>query len=175
MRLLLHTCCAPCACFCIEVLKKLGHEVTLFYSNANISPYEEFLKRLEEVKRLASIMNVALFVDESDHDRWLADVAAGYEQEKERGARCERCFAFSLKRTHEAMLAHALDGFTTSLSISPYKHTPTLFAVGRTIDPVRFLAINFKANDGYKHSRELSERMGLYRQNYCGCEFSIRN
>ena len=68
----------------------------------------------------------------------------------------------------------AFDGFTTTLSVSPHKHTPTLFEVGRGLDPDRFLAIDFKKNDGFTHSLQLSAELGLYRQKYCGCEFSMR-
>lgn len=174
MHILLHACCAPCASHCIEVLRQLGHDVHLFYSNSNIAPHAEYLKRLDALKRLATLTDTPFLVDESAHDRWLAEAARGFEQEKERGARCERCFRFSLLRTHEAMLAHGFEGFTTSLSVSPHKHTPTIFAVGQAIDAQRFLAVNFKKDNGYAHSIELSKRFGLYRQNYCGCEFSNR-
>ena len=174
MTILLHTCCAPCASHCIVVLKKAGHDVTLFFSNANIAPHEEFLKRAESVKVLAKQMSVSLLIDRCDHSDWLAHVASGLEMEKEKGARCERCFRYSLERTHAAMLKYGFDGFTSTLSVSPHKNTPTLFAVGRSIDPDRFLAINFKKDNGFKHSVQLAEEMGLYRQNYCGCEFSSR-
>ncbi len=174
MNILLHTCCAPCASHCIAVLRQLGHDVTLFFSNANIAPHEEYLRRLEATKLLAKKMSVSLLVDKTEHSDWLVQVACGYENEKERGARCERCFRFSLKRTHAAMLKYSFDGFTSTLSVSPHKNTPTLFAVGRSIDPDRFLAINFKKDDGFKHSLQLAEEMGLYRQGYCGCEFSSR-
>ena len=174
MRLLLHTCCAPCASHCIGVLRELGHNVTLFFSNANISPYEEFLKRLEAVKMLAKHAAVPLIIDECEHNDWLVKAAKGFEQEKEKGARCERCFRYSFEQTHAAMLKNGFDAFTSSLSVSPHKHTPTLFTVGRSIDPDRFFAINFKKNDGFKHSLQLAEELGLYRQNFCGCEFSVR-
>lgn len=174
MRILLHACCAPCASHCVETLRQLGHEVTLFYSNSNIAPHEEFLKRLDAVKHLAACMEIPVIIDERMHDRWLAEAAAGFEEEKECGLRCERCFAFSLRRTHEAMSTRGFEGFTTSLSVSPHKSAPTLFKVGRMIDPRRFLAIDFKKDNGFQHSIELSKRLGLYRQNYCGCEFSMR-
>jgi len=175
MRLLLHTCCAPCASHCITVLRQLGHDVTLFFSNANIAPHEEYLKRLEATKQLAKHMAAPLLIDdECEHGNWLVRAAKGFEREKEKGSRCERCFRFSLERTHAAMLKNGFDGFTSTLSVSPHKHTPTLFAVGRSIDADRFYAINFKKNDGFKHSLQLAEELGLYRQNFCGCEFSAR-
>ena len=174
MQLLLHTCCAPCASHCILVLRQLGHSVTLFFSNANIAPHDEYLKRLEAVRQLAAQWDVPLLIDEPDHADWLAKAAHGFEREPEKGSRCERCFRYSLGRTRDAMVKHSFEGFTTTLSISPHKHTPTLFAVGRALDPERFLAINFKKEEGFKHSLKLAAELGLYRQSTCGCEFSVR-
>lgn len=174
MRLLLHTCCAPCASHCVLVLQQLGHDVTLFYSNANIAPHAEFLKRLDAVHQLADRLKVPVLRDEPDHAAWLEQVARGFEQEPEKGARCERCFRYSLSRTQEAMLKQGFDGFSTSLSVSPHKHTPSLFKVGKALDERHFLAIDFKKDDGFKHSLQLAAEFGLYRQTYCGCEFSVR-
>lgn len=174
MRLLLHTCCAPCATHCILVLRQLGYEVTLFFSNANIATQDEFAKRLDAVRHLAEQMKVDLLIDEPDYAEWCAKAAKGFELEPERGARCERCFRYSLGRTYEAMRKHGFDRFTTTLSVSPHKNTPTLFKEGRAIDADHFLAINFKKDDGFKHSLQLAAEFGLYRQNYCGCEFSKR-
>jgi predicted adenine nucleotide alpha hydrolase (AANH) superfamily ATPase len=175
MNVLLHTCCAPCASHCVLTLQALGHDVTLFYSNANIAPPEEFLRRLDAVRLLADRVSVPLLIDEPDHDAWLREAASGFETEPERGARCARCFRFSLCRTREAMAAHGLDAFTTTLTVSPHKHAPTLFQVGHDLDAARFLAIDFKKRDGFKHSIQLAEAFGLYRQSYCGCEFSYRS
>jgi hypothetical protein len=127
------------------------------------------------VHLLAERLRVPLLIDEPDHDAWLREVAHGLEQEPERGARCTRCFRYSLSRTHEAMVAHGLEAFTTTLTVSPHKHTPTLFQIGRDLDAARFLAIDFKMKDGFQHSIQLTKAFGLYRQNYCGCEFSYRS
>ena len=174
MNLLLHTCCAPCASHCILVLRDLGHSVTLFYSNANIAPHDEYLKRLDSVRLLAQRLDVPLLTEEPDHVGWLDKVACGFEREKEQGARCGRCFRYSLGRTHATMARSGFDGFTTTLTVSPHKHTPTLFEVGRSLDAERFLAIDFKKNDGFKRSLQLTAELGLCRQSYCGCEFSVR-
>jgi predicted adenine nucleotide alpha hydrolase (AANH) superfamily ATPase len=174
MNLLLHTCCAPCASHCVLALRELGHCVTLFFSNANISPHEEFLKRLDAVRQLAEKWELPLLTDEPDHADWLARAAAGFEREPEKGARCGRCFRYSLSRTQAAMAKGGFDGFTTTLTVSPHKHTPTLFQVGRAIDAERFLAIDFKKHNGFQHSLQLTSELGLYRQSYCGCEFSVR-
>lgn len=170
---MLHTCCAPCATHCVTVLKALGHDITLFFSNANIAPTEEYAKRLDAVKLLTKRMDLPLIVDDVPHSTWQTQVAKGFEQEKERGLRCTRCFRLSLERTYEAMAKNAFDNFTTTLSVSPHKHTPTIFEVGRSIDSNRFFAINFKKNNGFQHSLQLATELGLYRQDYCGCEFSL--
>ena len=174
MNVLLHTCCAPCASHCVLALRELGHDVTMFFSNANIAPADEYARRLDAVRLLSNRLAVPLRVDETRHDDWLREAACGFEREREKGLRCERCFRFSLCRTRAAMLADGFDAFTTTLSVSPHKHTPTLFAVGRALDAERFLAVDFKKHDGFKRSLQLTAELGLYRQSYCGCEFSFR-
>ena len=174
MNILLHTCCAPCASHCALLLQEQGHAVTLFYSNANIAPHDEFLRRLDAVRTFAARLDIPILLDAPDHADWLHRVALGYEQEPEKGARCARCFRYSLTRTRDAMLAHGFDGFTTSLTVSPHKHSPTLLATGLDLAPDRFLAIDFKKNGGYQRSLQLAADFGLYRQSYCGCEFSLR-
>ncbi len=174
MNLLLHTCCAPCASHCVLALRELGHCVTLFFSNANIAPRAEYLKRLDAVQLLARRLEVPLLTDEPDHADWLDKAARGFEAEREKGARCERCFRYSLGRTQAAMVREGFDGFTTTLTVSPHKHTPTLFEVGRSLDAERFLAVDFKKNNGFQRSLQLSAEFGLYRQSACGCEFSAR-
>ncbi len=174
MKVLLHACCGPCASHCVMALRESGHDVTLFFSNANIAPDPEFRKRLDTLRRLADCLKAPALVDEPDHGDWLETVAKGFEHENEQGARCERCFRYSLARTRDMTDKHGFDMFTTSLSVSPHKHTPTIFKAGLGLDSKRFLAVDFKKGDGFKASLRLSERFGLYRQNYCGCEFSAR-
>ncbi len=144
MKILLHTCCAPCASHCAWELLDTGHDVTLFFSNANISPQEEWQRRLEAIQTLAHEYAVPLLVDEPPHTDWLAQVASGFEQEPERGMRCERCFRFSLARTYEAALAQRYDAFTTSLTVSPHKFSAMIFQVGKALSDTRFLAVDFK-------------------------------
>ncbi len=169
--ILLHCCCAPCASSCIERLQNAGREVILFFSNSNISPYEEYEKRLDAMRRLAEICRVRLIEDGYMHDAWRT-AATGYESEPERGRRCVLCFNFSLGRT--AAMAEKLGGipFTTSLTVSPHKNSELIFQTGRHYSG--FEEHNFKKQDGFKRSRELTGQYGLYSQNYCGCEFSMR-
>lgn len=171
MRVLLHTCCGPCASHAVEELRRMGHTVTLCFSNANLAPADEYERRLEAARQLATHMQAPLLVDPPDHAAWLAAMQ-GVEDAPEGGARCARCFRYALTRVMAA--AQAFDAFTTSLTISPHKRTDVIFAIGRELDPVRFLAVDFKKRDGFRHSTQLARDCGLYRQNYCGCEFSRR-
>ena len=170
-NVLLHTCCAPCASACIERLRADGHDVTLFFSNANIASPEEFARRLASVCRLAEYMSVPLLSEPADHEAWLAAVRSG-GLTPEGGERCRLCFAYSLRRTAAKSAELGLDCFTTSLSISPHKQTSMLFDTARTVDAEHFLAEDFKKRDGFKRSVELSGIYDFYRQRYCGCEFS---
>lgn len=170
-HILLHVCCAPCATACLERLAAAGHRVTLFFANANIDPVEEHRKRLQEVFRLGKLFNTPLELDEDDHDRWRQRMT-GFENEPERGARCRRCFAYSLGRAQAAAEALDIPAFTTTLSVSPHKSSPLLFEVGDAFP--RFAPWDFKKQDGFRRSLQLSRHYGLYRQNYCGCEFSRR-
>jgi predicted adenine nucleotide alpha hydrolase (AANH) superfamily ATPase len=167
-QILLHTCCGPCATTCVERLLP-DREVVLFFSNSNIAPEAEYLKRLEHAGKLAGLLNIALREDTYDHQAWLAHVK-GLEDEPEGGRRCEKCFAFSLAKTAAMAKALGIPAFTTSLSVSRYKSSPVIFSVGKAFET--FLPMDFKKRDGYARSIELSRQYGLYRQNYCGCEFS---
>ena len=169
-KILLHICCAPCGSASIERLLLDKKEVTLFFSNSNINSEEEFEKRLESVKKLSEVYNIPCMVDDYDHSKWLSTVK-GYEKEPEKGKRCGICFNYSLSRT--AMMAKALsiENFTTTLTISPHKISKIIFEKGSRYEG--FLPIDFKKKEGFKRSIKLSEKYDLYRQNYCGCEFSM--
>jgi predicted adenine nucleotide alpha hydrolase (AANH) superfamily ATPase len=169
-HLLLHVCCGPCGTAALERLLRQG-EVTLFFSNGNLFPAEEYERRLAAVRTLAAECGVSLVVDTYDHASWQAWVA-GLETEPERGARCRKCFEFSLRRAAEYARAGGFDALTTTLTISPHKDSQTVFAAGRAATD-RFLEVDFKQDHGFRRSLELSRRHGLYRQDYCGCEFSL--
>ena len=171
MKVLLHSCCGPCASACVPRLKAGGHTVAMFFSNSNIDTREEFEKRLGEARKLAEAEGVALVADAYDHADWLCAVAAGYEREPERGRRCERCYRYNLSRTAGYAAAHGFEAFTTSLTVSPHKPSAKIFAASE--DP-RFLREDFKKKEGFKLSVKRAAELGLYRQAYCGCEFSRR-
>ena len=181
MTTLLHTCCGPCASACVPRLKEMGREVTMLFANSNIDTREEFEKRFHEAEKLASIDGVKIVALPYDHAEWLREVAAGYEHEPEKGARCARCFRYNLTKAAEYAKAHGFDEFTTSLTVSPHKVSRVIFATAETIAPLtansqqltaKFLPIDFKKREGFKLSVKRTKELGLYRQSYCGCEFS---
>ena len=186
MKVLLHACCGPCASACEPRLREEGHDVVLFFSNSNIDTREEFEKRLAEARKLAAADGVTLVADEYDHADWQEKVAKGFEQEPEKGARCARCFRYSLARAAKWAQAHGLEAFTTSLTVSPHKISQMVFAAGQdaawemsvapcggsAVSAPQFLEVDFKKKDGFLKSLRRSAELGLYRQAYCGCEFS---
>jgi len=168
--ILVHICCGPCGTASIERLLQLGYSVTLYYSNSNIYPEEEFYKRAESAKRTAEYFQAPIYIDAWDHASWR-EAVKGFEQEPEGGKRCERCFAFSLERTEEKAAELNIPYFTTTLTISPYKNSQLIHEIGSRSEG--FVPENFKKFDGYRRSVEMSRKLELYRQEYCGCEFSL--
>lgn len=172
-KLLLHSCCAPCSSSCIERIKEF-FDVTVFYYNPNIDTKEEFCHRESEQKRLCEKLGVGFLSDGYNPEEFYSFVK-GLENEKEGGARCEKCFYLRLKRTAEQAKKSNYDYFTTTLTLSPLKNSELINSIGETIEEetgVKFLPSDFKKRNGYLRSIELSREYGLYRQNYCGCEFS---
>ena len=152
----------------------MGHDPVLLFSNSNIAPQEEFEKRLDALRILAKAEKTALIVDPPDHGAWLDNVAQGLENEPEKGLRCAKCFRWNLSRTSEIAKAENIPAFTTSLTVSPHKVSSMVFKAGAEISQEKFLPVDFKKNDGFKKSLIRSKELGLYRQSWCGCEFSRR-
>lgn len=176
-KLLLHSCCAPCSSYVLEYLSEY-FEITVYYYNPNIYPPTEYLKRVEEQERLISEMKFAhpvrlrngLYEPEE-----FFQLAKGLETEPEGGERCRRCFKLRLMEAAKVAAAGHYDYFTTTLTISPLKDAEKLNEIGEKLGKeyhVAYLPSDFKKRDGYKRSIELSEKHGLYRQNYCGCVYS---
>lgn len=175
--LLLHSCCAPCSSYVLEYLSQY-FKITVFYYNPNIYPEREYFKRVQEQQYLIGEMNflhpVSFLEGTYDKDKFYK-MAEGMEQFREGGERCFRCYEMRLRETAEKAVEGSFDYFTTTLSISPMKNAQKLneigCAVGREFG-VEYLTSDFKKKNGYKRSVELSGEYGLYRQDYCGCEFS---
>ena len=174
--LLLHSCCAPCSSHCLSVLAPLA-KVTVLYFNPNIFPVEEYEKRKSEQMRFIKEAYPQVKVCDCDYDHTLFLAAVkGLEGEKEGGARCTECFRLRLTAAAQVAKTLGCDMFATTLTVSPHKNAPLINEIGREIqarEGVEFLPSDFKKKEGYKHSILLSRRYSLYRQNYCGCEFSL--
>lgn len=179
-KLLLHACCGPCSS---SVLEKLADyfEITIYYYNPNISPYEEYQKRVSEIKRFINELETKnpIHFMEGKYDPESFDmIAKGLEDEPEGGARCSKCYHLRLKETASVAKKYNFDYFTTTLSVSPYKNAEKLNKIGRVLEKeydVWYLVSDFKKKDGYKRSIELSKQYDLYRQDYCGCIYSKRD
>lgn len=173
--LLLHTCCGPCATQVVEVLSR-DYRVTAFYYNPNIQPEEEYMLRLTSLETFCRIKNIELISGGYDNQEWL-ELAAGLDEQPEGGERCEVCFAMRLRKTAQVAIEQGIQTFATTLSISPHKDTQAVNRIGQEEAKkynINFLAGDFKQDNGYRKSCDLSRRYGLYRQQYCGCLFSKR-
>lgn len=168
-QILLHCCCAPCSTASIERLLADEYDIVLYFSNSNIFPKEEYEKRFSYLKSLGRIYNLQVICDEYNHESWL-EAVKGFENEPEKGKRCEICFRYNLSRAADKADELGIKEFTTTLSVSPHKISEMLFSVGQDFES--FVPYNFKKKDGFRRSLELSEKYKLYRQDYCGCEFS---
>ena len=174
-RILLHTCCGVCASQSVQVLKQDGWEPVLFFSNFNIAPHQEYLRRRAAAVALARAEGIPFEEDLPDYASWQVAVAEGFEGCAEGGARCARCFHFSLQRAFDALERLNCVAFTTSLTISPHKRSQLLHAIGREIGGERFISYDFKKQNGFQKANLRAAELGLYRQIYCGCEYSIRH
>jgi predicted adenine nucleotide alpha hydrolase (AANH) superfamily ATPase len=170
---LLHTCCGPCSSACIERLRKYL-DVTVYFYNPNVEPFEEYLKRKETQIKLLKDLDIPYIDADYDNDYYRSSVK-GLESEREGGARCPVCFKIRLKRTAEVAKENNFDYFCTSLTVSPHKNSDIINKIGHAIGEsigIKFLYSDFKKREGYKRSIELSKEYELYRQDYCGCLFA---
>ena len=176
-RLLLHSCCAPCSSYVLKYLAEY-FSITVLYYNPNISPGEEYTKRVEEQRRLIEEMPVknSITLIACDYEpQEFYDAVRGLEKEPEGGARCFVCYELRMREAAMYAAKYGFDYFTTTLSISPLKNAEKINEIGEKLSAeygVKHLPSDFKKREGYKQSVELSAQYNLYRQNYCGCIFS---
>ena len=176
-RLLLHSCCAPCSSYVLKYLAEY-FSITVLYYNPNISPVEEYTKRVEEQRRLIEEMPVknSITLIACDYEpQEFYDAVRGLEKEPEGGARCFVCYELRMREAAMYAAEYGFDYFTTTLSISPLKNAEKINEIGEKLSAeygVKHLPSDFKKREGYKQSVELSAQYNLYRQNYCGCIFS---
>ena len=175
-RLLLHSCCAPCSTAVIERLKDYFY-LTILYYNPNIFPVEEYEKRKEEQKRLLKELDIGIEFRDIDYDNEsFLEMVKGYELEREGGVRCHKCYRLRLEKTANVAKTLDFDYFGTTLTVSPHKNAKIINEIGLELEDkykIKYLVSDFKKKDGYKRSILLSNKYNLYRQNYCGCRYSI--
>lgn len=177
--LLLHSCCAPCSSYVLEYLNNY-FKITIYYYNPNIDTETEFKKRLNEQIRLINEQSKESKIDiiegtyEPDE---FYKVAVSLEDEVEGGKRCNNCYQLRLNKTAHFAKEKNYDYFSTTLSVSPHKNAESINQIGKILEKkydVKYLYADFKKNEGYKKSIELSKKYNLYRQDYCGCIYSKR-
>lgn len=175
-RLLLHICCAPDQTVAVE--RTVGdYEVTGFFSNSCIEPDGEYRRRLDNAKYLAEVQGIPIIEDDYFPEAFI-DLSKGLEKEPERGRRCDKCIVYRLRRTAERAKADGFDCFATTLTVSPHKDTAFINKTGEELAwelDIEYLPTDFKKQAGFQRSVELSKKLGIYRQNYCGCRYSLRD
>lgn len=177
--LLLHSCCAPCSSYVLEYLSAY-FRITVFYYNPNIYPESEYRTRAAEQQRFLRAFPAGYpvdFIEGAYLPQEFYDCARGMERLPEGGERCFACYRLRLSMTARLAKEKGCDYFATTLSISPLKNAEKLNEIGEQLAElyqVRWLPNDFKKKNGYKRSTELSREYGMYRQDYCGCVYSLR-
>ena len=178
--LLMHACCAPCSSACLE---RIGNyfDISIFYYNPNITDKDEYAKRVEEIKKFISSFKtkypIKLIEGRYDPNEFFK-IAKGLEEEPERGMRCYKCYKLRLEESAKVASELNFDYFCTTLTLSPYKKADWLNEIGEDLNnkyKSTYLYSDFKKKNGYKRSIELSHEYDLYRQDYCGCVYSLRD
>jgi len=174
-KFLLHVCCATCALHPYFLLSK-DFIVTLYFYNPNIHPKKEYNRRLEDVRMISKKYHIPLIIDKYEIKKWF-ELTKNLKEEPEGGTRCSVCFKMRLEKTATAAKKLNIDLFGTTLTISPHKNYSTINSIGKTIaddKKLTFYESNFKKKDGFKKTIQLSNKLHISRQNYCGCIYSMR-
>lgn len=173
-RLILMSCCAPCSCGAIKQLVNgeisgIDDFIVMFF-NPNIFPETEYQKRLNEQIKYCEKMGVKYVVGDYDHDKWKQEIT-GLENEPERGARCSKCFAYRFCFARDYALKNGFNAIASVFGVSKHKDQAQVDCAGeQNCGTVRYIPI--KWNEAMR--QEINRESDFYRQNYCGCEFSMR-
>lgn len=173
--LLLQVCCAPCGTYTSSERLAPRYGLTWYFCNPNLVSQEEYDRRLEAVQAVATRFNWPLIVEPYEHKTWQM-MACRRSADPERGARCQLCYHGRLAQTARLAREKGFDMFGTTLLVSPYKDTAAILAMGCSLADAagpKFLAEDFQADDGYRRSQKMARELGLYRQKFCGCEYSL--
>jgi epoxyqueuosine reductase len=173
-KILLHSCCAPCACYPYRLLSEHA-SVTFFYYNPNIFPEHEYVRRRDELFSFSNSVPSRMIEGERDYVRWY-DAVQPYASLGEGSERCRICYEFRMRRAFSAGRDGGYDAVGTVLSVSPHKNSGWILEIGRKLSTdfgIDFIDIDFKKDDGFRKGAEIARELHMYRQNYCGCEFSL--
>lgn len=173
MKVVLHICCGVCAAGAADALLKEGHLVAGYFYNPNICPEEEYRLRLEAARHCAERLGFDLVEGLYDPGNWISAVAA-FKDEPEGGARCSVCYRIRLEKTFSFMRETGADAFTSTLTISPHKPAIEINRLGTQVGGTSFLSRDFKKKDGFNKATRLAKSWEIYRQNYCGCVYSLK-
>lgn len=175
-KIFVHCCCAVCFGYPSQYLKMLGYIPTAYFFNPNIYPESEQIRRYEELKKYCEKYNFELIYEAAEANMFYETVK-GLENEPEKGLRCNKCFELRLNRAAHKAKELGFKQFTTTLSVSPHKVSKNIFEAGRKAEKtygVKFIDFDFKKNNGFNVTQKIAAYNNMYKQNYCGCEFSIR-
>ncbi len=174
--LLLHVCCGPCACYSVEVFRKEGFDLTAYWYNSNIHPHKENLERLKATKIFSEKRELSLVMDdEYGIDAWLEAVRPG-RMTKNKEDRCALCYTMRMERTAIKAKEKGISRFSTTLLYSRYQFHDRIKSIGEELQEkhgVEFIYRDLRV--GWNEGIRISKEMGLYRQKYCGCVFSLDN
>ncbi len=174
-EILLHACCAVCMAYPIELLKE-NYNPVVFFCNPNIYPEAEYIRRRDELIKYCEQQGYKYFIDDYEPEKWYAYIK-GLEKEPEKGKRCNKCFEYRLLKSAQKAKDLGIKTFTTTLSVSPHKVSRNVFEAGQNAAQqygLTFLEQDFKKQNGFLKTMEIAKKNDFYRQQYCGCEFSIR-
>ena len=175
--LLLHSCCGPCSSYVIEYLSKF-FDITVYFYNPNIHPEQEYLHRLETQRQLIEKLGGAVLMEGEYDTQCFFEAVKGSEDCAEGGERCDLCIGERLNKTAQKAKEGGFQYFATTLTVSPHKNAQSINSMGYELSEkngIKWLPSDFKKKEGYKRSIELSAQYELYRQDYCGCAFSLKN
>ena len=192
VKLLVHACCGPCSIMPTRLLREQGHDITVFYANSNIAPRAEYEKRLHELRTYAADQGFSVLEGEYDPDAWeravtplgealsLGDPAACETvaellDDANRAERCRACYRLRLEEAAALAAEGGFDGLATTLAVSPYQFTDVIREELDRACAAAGVAAHFEDyRPYYDEATRISRELGMYRQNYCGCRFSVR-
>ena len=177
-EVLLHACCAPCSSAIVEWMLANGVRPVICYFNPNIYPSEEYEIRKNESKRHAESLGLRWIDGDYNHEEWRKGVC-GLEGEPERGRRCEQCFKLRMIAAARKAQELNIPYFTTTLASSRWKNLDQINQAGliaeQAVEGVKFWAQNWRKGGLYERRNQLLKEYRFYNQQYCGCEFSMRD